>query len=99
MFLLMMYDQPGKVAGQLKMALANVSTKTFTWVTGGPAEITSTSAAYNNNTLSTDGKTGFIGLNTTTGSWVYKIDIATAAASPGLTVEGGKITAITKVDY
>lgn len=99
MFLLMMYTQPGKVSGQLKMALANVNTKTFTWVTGGPAEITSTSAAYNNNTLSTDGKTGFIGLNTTTGSWVYKIDIATAAASIGLTVEGGKITAITKVDY
>lgn len=99
MFLLMMYAEPGKVSGQLKMALANVNTKTFTWVTGGPAEITSTSAAYNNNTLSTDGKTGFIGLNTTTGSWIYKIDIATAAASIGLTVEGGKITAITKVDY
>ncbi len=98
-FLLMMYETAGAVKGNLKMALANVNTKTFTWITGGPAEITSTSAAYNNNTLSEDGKTGFIGLNTTTGSWVYKIDIATASASLGLTVEGGKITAITKVEY
>ncbi|MET3877132.1 hypothetical protein [Chitinophaga sp. OAE865] len=81
------------------MALANVNTKTFTWITGGQPEITSTSAAYNNNTLSEDGKTGFIGLNTATGSWMYKIDIATAKASLGLTVEGGKITAITKVEY
>lgn len=98
-FLLMMYETPNAVSGRLRMALVNVVRKTFTWVSGAPAEILTTSAAYNNNTLSTNGKTGYMGLNTTTGSWVYKIDIATATATRGLTVEGGKITAITKVDY
>lgn len=98
-FLLMMYEKPNVVSGNLKMALVNVVTKKFTWVSGGPAEIITTSAAYNNNTLSDNGKTGFIGLNTSEGSWVYKIDIATSTATRGLTVDGGKITAITKVDY
>lgn len=98
-FLLMMYEQPNEVRGNLRLALVNVVNKTFKWVSGTPAEILTTSAAYNNNTLSANGKTGYIGLNTTEGSWVYKIDIGTATATRGLTVEGGKITAITKVDY
>lgn len=98
-FLLMMYEDARAVKGNLKMALADVEKKTFTWITGAPAAITSTSATYNNNTTSEDGKTGYIGLNTANGSWVYKIDIATATATRGLTVNGGKITAITKVEY
>jgi hypothetical protein len=97
--LLMMYETAKAVKGNLKLAVADVDKKTFTWITGLPAEVSSVSAPYNNNTISPDGKTGYVGLNTANGSWVYKIDIATAAATRGLTVEGGKITAITKVEY
>lgn len=97
--LLIMYAKPGAVSGNLKMAMADVSTQSFEWVKGAPEEINGISSLYNNNTLSDDGKTGYIGINTPAGSWVYKIDVATATAAPGLKVEGGKITAITKMIY
>ncbi|MDQ0109456.1 hypothetical protein J2T02_004600 [Chitinophaga terrae (ex Kim and Jung 2007)] len=98
-FLLAMYGEPNAFPATRKMALVDVETQSFAWIKGMPDEILSITAPYNNNTISEDGNTGFIGLNTSTGSWVYAIDIATATARKGLTVEGGKITAITKVDY
>jgi hypothetical protein len=64
---------------------------------GTPESITSRSASYNNNTVSADGKTIYVGINTDAGSWVYTIDIASATAKQGLKVEGGAITAIVKV--
>ncbi|CAL1519509.1 DUF4374 domain-containing protein [Chitinophaga sp. MM2321] len=98
-FLLMMYGDANALTGDKKMALIDVYEKNFSWVKGAPDHILSSSAAYNNNTVSADGKMGYIGLNTADGSWVYKIDIATATATRGLKVDGGKITAITKMDY
>lgn len=97
--LLMMYDKPGAFNGNLKLAIADVASQSFEWVKGAPAEIISTSAPYNNNTLSDDGKTAFIGLNTSSGNWIYKVDIASGAITPGMKVEGGTITAITKMIY
>ncbi|MBC9932153.1 DUF4374 domain-containing protein [Chitinophaga qingshengii] len=97
--LLMMYDKPGAFKGDLKLAMVDLVNKTFEWVKGAPQSINSISAPYNNNTLSDDGKTAFIGLNTPSGNWIYKIDIAAATVSRGMKVEGGTITAITKMIY
>lgn len=96
-FLLYMYGDKNATTGARKLAIADVYNQTFTWVTGTPAEISSSSASYNNNTVSDDGKTVYIGLNTAEGSWVYSIDVASAKAAKGLKVEGGQITAIVKV--
>ncbi|WP_212006055.1 DUF4374 domain-containing protein [Chitinophaga sp. HK235] len=97
--LLMLYDTPGALSGKLKMAMVDVVNQSFEWMKGAPQEIISTSAPYNNNTLSDDGKTGYIGLNTPSGNWIYKIDMVTATATRGLKVEGGTITSITKMIY
>ncbi|ASZ14105.1 DUF4374 domain-containing protein [Chitinophaga pendula] len=98
-FLLMMYGMPNSFDGNGKLALVDVYQQSFTWVKGAPEEIRSATAPYNNNTAALDGKTAYIGLNTPGGSWVYKIDIATATASKGLEVKGGAITSIVRVDY
>ncbi|MCE7063354.1 DUF4374 domain-containing protein [Dyadobacter sp. CY343] len=83
--------------GPVKLAIADLYNQTFTWITGAPESIVSSSAAYNNNTISADGKTVYVGSNTEAGSWVYVIDIEQATARQGLKVEGGAITAIVKV--
>lgn len=98
-FLLQMYGTAGKPEGKRKLAIADVYAKTFAWITGLPAEINSTSASYNNNTVSEDGKTAYIGVNAPDGSDVYIIDIAGASAKKGLKVDGGAITSIVKMKY
>ncbi|WP_291913881.1 DUF4374 domain-containing protein [Chitinophaga sp. CB10] len=98
-FLLMMYGDKHANTGNRKMALVDVVEKSFGWIKGGPEDIQSSSAPYNNNTGTGDGELGYIGINTASGSWVYKIDVKTATAIRGLEVQGGKITAITKVEY
>lgn len=96
-FLLYMYGDKNATTGSRKLAIADVYNETFVWVTGAPEDIASSSASYNNNTVSDDGKTVHIGINTAEGSWVYGIDVATAKATQGLKVEGGNITAVLKV--
>ncbi|WP_160714252.1 DUF4374 domain-containing protein [Chitinophaga solisilvae] len=98
-FLLTMYGTPKSTSGYLRLALVDVVSQQFTWLKGAPEEINSVSAAYNNNTGTEDGKIGYVGVNTTSGSQVYKIDIQSGVASPGLKVDGGTITAITKMEY
>ncbi|KQS30894.1 DUF4374 domain-containing protein [Dyadobacter sp. Leaf189] len=95
--LLYMYGNVNTATGNKKLAIADLYTQTFTWVTGAPDLFASSSASYNNNTVSDDKKSVFVGINTEAGSWVYTIDIATATAKQGLKVEGGAITAIVKV--
>ena len=95
--LLYMLTDPNDQYSAKRLAISDLYNKTFTWVTGAPESIASGSASYNNNTISADGKTVFVGINTDAGSWVYNIDIATATAKQGLKVEGGAITAIVKV--
>lgn len=97
--LLTMYDKPGAYDGGLKLAMVDVVNQTFEWVKGAPEEINSISAPYNNNTLSDDSKTAFIGLNTPNGNRIYKIDVSSGTLTPGMKVEGGTITAITKMIY
>lgn len=95
--LLYMHGDINATTGDAKLAIADLYNQTFTWVTGAPNAITSSSASYNNNTVSDDKKSVYVGINTEAGSWVYTIDIATANAKQGLKVEGGAITAIVKV--
>lgn len=96
-FLLYMFSTVNATTGAKRLAIADAYNQTFTWVTGAPEAIASSSASYNNNTVSDDKKSVYVGINTETGSWVYTVDIATAVAKQGLKVEGGAITAIVKV--
>lgn len=95
--LLYMYGTAHTATGNKKLAIADLYNQTFTWITGVPDVIASSSSSYNNNTMSEDKKSVYVGLNAEAGSWVYTIDIATAVAKQGLKVEGGAITAIVKV--
>lgn len=95
--LLYMYGTVNTATGSKKLAIADLYNQTFTWVTGAPDAIASSSASYNNNTVSDDKKSVYVGINTEAGSWIYTIDIATAVATQGLKVEGGAITAVLKV--
>lgn len=96
-FLLQMHGTINTASGDRKFAIVDVYNQTFKWVTGTPDVVGSSSASYNNNTVSEDKKSIYVGINSAAGSWVYTIDIATATAKQGLKVEGGAITAIVKV--
>ena len=43
-------------------------------------------------------KTASVGITTDSGSYIYNIDVANAAATQGLEVQGGTITAIDKIE-
>ncbi len=96
-FLLLMYGNVGKNNGAVKMAIADVYNQTFTWVTNGPAVLTSVTSRYN--ISSEDGSSAIVGINTPDGNWIYYINGTTAVATKGMKVEGGQITAIQKLKY
>ena len=80
--------------GAAKFAIVNVITQTFKWVTGSPSP-DDVDFLTTNNYSPKDGNTGFIGITTKDGkSVIYKFDAASATATPGLTITGGKVTAI-----
>ncbi len=98
-FLLTMYGNVNHtVAAPRRLAIADAFNQTFTWVTGVP-EIVSVSSPYNNNTGDAEKSTGYVGINTAAGNYIYKINTATGTATQGMKVEGGNITSIVKVDY
>jgi len=76
------------------IGVLDVATKTWKEVTGLPK--TGDIKGFTSNNYSDEaGRYGYIGLNLTTGiGYVYKIDASTAAATQGLKIEGGTITAI-----
>lgn len=78
------------------LAVINVYNKTFDWISGMPDAENITNITTNNY-VGEDGIVN-IGVTTTESSFVYNIDISTAAASQGLEVQGGNITAISKLD-
>ncbi|OXA69751.1 hypothetical protein B0A67_18740 [Flavobacterium aquidurense] len=96
-FLLLMYGNAGKNNGVPKLAIADVYNQTFTWVTNAPAALTSVTSRYNITTE--DGSSAVVGINTPDGNWIYTINGSTAAATKGIKVEGGQITAIAKLKY
>jgi hypothetical protein len=79
------------------IAIVNVTDKTYRKVTGLP-ETSEIHSLTSNNYSPKDGKTAYIGVNLKDGtSWVYKIDAHSFAATKGLKVEGGVITAIQNI--
>lgn len=81
-----------------RLAVANVYSKSFEWVTGVPDTSTVTAITERNNFVSEDGSRVSVGITTDQSSYVYNIDIATATAKRGLEVEGGTITAIHRLE-
>ncbi|MFZ0597182.1 MAG: DUF4374 domain-containing protein [Flavobacterium sp.] len=96
--LLEMYGTPGTNKGAVKLAVVDVYTQTFTWVTNAPAVI-SFSTVNRYNIVSADGSSAVVGINTPEGNWIYTINGSTGVATKGIKVEGGQITAIAKLKY
>ncbi|MGS2737864.1 DUF4374 domain-containing protein [Sinomicrobium sp. M5D2P17] len=78
----------------------DVYNKTTTPVTGLPVVSEIKQVTNSNNYVSEDGSTVYVGitLEESERSFVYSIDISSATATQGLEVEGGTITAISKLD-
>jgi len=96
-FLLLMYGNAGKNNGAVKLAVVDVYNQTFKWATNVPETLTSATSRYN--ITSEDGNSAIIGINTPEGNWIYTVNGTTGAATRGMKVEGGQITAIQKLKY
>ncbi|TXK51603.1 DUF4374 domain-containing protein [Pontibacter qinzhouensis] len=96
-FILMMSDVKNAYGVGKRFAVADVYAKTFTWVQGAP-EATAITDVTTNNLVVEDG-IAYIGITTAEGSYVYKFDAGAATATQGIKVDGGKITAISKLSY
>lgn len=83
--------------GDIKYAALNVYTKSHKWITGLPDGIKDLGFSDKGNYSPLDGKTAYIGITTAEGSYIYKLDAEAATAKRGIKVEGGTVTAITKV--
>lgn len=94
-FILIMAKEKESFPAGKKLAIADVYNKTITWVNGIPAAETITKLTTNN--LISDGK-AFVGITTNETSYVYELDVNTATAKRGIEVEGGVITAISKLE-
>lgn len=76
-----------------KLAVINLETKSFQWVTGLPEAATISDFSMTN--YSPENGIAYLGITTTDNkSAVYKVDANTAVATRGLEVTGGIITAI-----
>lgn len=81
-----------------EFAIMNVYSNTLTMVTGTPSVEDILNVPFRGNYVSETGDKAYVGITTSTGSFVYVIDVASATATQGLKVEGGVITAINKLD-
>ncbi len=80
------------------LAVVDLYNQKITWIEGLPEASTITQLTHRQYYVSEDKNTVSIGVVTATeGSYVYNIDMATAKATKGLKVEGGKITGISKL--
>ena len=80
------------------MAVVDLYNQKITWIEGLPEASTITQLTHRQYYVSEDKNTVSIGVVTATeGSYGYNIDMATAKATKGLKVEGGKITGISKL--
>lgn len=86
--------EKGAYTNGLNIGILDVVNGTYKPVTGMPAKADITSISTNNYTPK-DGRTGYLGVNLKDGtSYVYKVDASTQAATRGIKVEGGTITAV-----
>ncbi|MBD1423787.1 DUF4374 domain-containing protein [Sphingobacterium chuzhouense] len=80
------------------IGIIDFNAKTVKFVTGFP-EVGDIANVTTNNYTPLDGKTAAIGVTLKSGiSYVYNINAETATATQGLKVEGGTITAISRLD-
>lgn len=99
--LLQMYGTPNSVVttGMAKLAIADLNTKSVTWVTGLPADVKQFGTSRDN-LVADDAKSIFIGMNSDSqGAYIWNIDAATAKATRGLKVNGGVVTSIRKLTF
>ncbi len=78
-----------------RLAIVNVYDQSFVWVEGLPNEDAITSITSQNNYVE-DGVV-HVGVTTDAGSYIYQIDVDNASATQGVEIEGGTITAISKL--
>ncbi|WP_026967761.1 DUF4374 domain-containing protein [Algoriphagus terrigena] len=96
-FIATMNDVKGAYDTGKRFGVVDVYNKTFTWITGTPDPAVVQSVTINNYSPK-DGVHAYIGITTDQGSWVYEFDASTAQATQGLKVDGGVITAISKLE-
>ncbi|TDS15773.1 DUF4374 domain-containing protein [Sphingobacterium paludis] len=90
-------EEKGNYTDGKHIGIVDVYNKTFKDVTGMPDISTIKAVTYNNYTPKNG--VAYIGIATTEAvSFVYKIDASTATATQGLRVEGGSITAVSRVN-
>ncbi len=90
-------EEKGNYTDGKHIGIVDVYNKTYKDVTGMPDLETIKAVTYNN--YSPKDGTAYIGIATTDAvSYVYKIDASTATATKGIRVEGGSITAVSKVE-
>lgn len=90
-------EKGGYVQGK-RLAAINLPEQTFQWISGMP-EVAEIESVTSNNYTPKDGRTAYIGLTLTDGvSYVYKVDAVTGTATQGLKVEGGTLTAISRLE-
>ncbi|WP_236975321.1 DUF4374 domain-containing protein [Membranihabitans maritimus] len=99
-FVLTMHKEEEKGAYTVgkEFAIADVYNQTFTWVTGTPAPEDIQLVTQRNNYSPLDGQFAYVGITTDESSYIYEIDAINATARQGLEVEGGQITAISKLE-
>ena len=86
--------EKGAYADGLNIGILDVAAGTYKPVTGLPTKADISTIAYNTY-VPKDGRTGYLGVNLKDGtSYVYKVDATSLAATRGLKVEGGTITAV-----
>lgn len=92
----MMREEKAPYSVGTNLAVINVYDKTFDWIEGTP-ETTDIQNVTSNNYVDADG-TVHVGITTSESSYIYNINVDNATASRGLEVQGGNITAISKLD-
>lgn len=95
--LVILLDEKGPYATGNRFGLVDLYNSSFKWITGTP-DPASIVKVTNNNYSEMNGKTAFIGITTNEGSYVYEFDAQAATATRGLEVEGGTITAISRLE-
>lgn len=89
-------EKSGFPAGKA-VGVINTVNKTFKAVTGMPS-VDNIATLTTTNYTPKDGKTAYFGVNMKDGTaFIYKVDVSTAVATKGLTVEGGTVTAVQKL--
>ncbi|HEA31145.1 MAG TPA: DUF4374 domain-containing protein [Leeuwenhoekiella sp.] len=80
-----------------KLAIVDVYDQSLNWVTGTPDEDAIATISVNNY-VSPEDQTIYVGITTENGSYIYNINANDASATKGIEVEGGTITAISRLE-